>query len=123
MERVRYFVVLHDKQWKISFADKHYGPYRTQRDAIRVAVDAAHKAEGDAQVLVQGQNNQFRTEWTYGNDPYPPPDARDRNPQVQAPSARKGRFSGAALLLCGLGGGLPSRSRSRFGFVRLWRHA
>jgi hypothetical protein len=23
-------------------------------------------------VLVQGQNNQFRTEWTYGHDPYPP---------------------------------------------------
>src|SRR4051812_47328840 len=34
--------------------------------------------------------------------------ARDRNPQVQAPSARRGRFSGAALFLCGLGGGLVS---------------
>lgn len=73
MQRVQYFVVLHEGQWKISFNGKHYGPYDTQRAAIRAAVDAAHKAAGDAQVLVQGQDNKFRTEWTYGNDPYPPP--------------------------------------------------
>jgi hypothetical protein len=24
-------------------------------------------------VLVQNRENQFRTEWSYGNDPYPPP--------------------------------------------------
>jgi hypothetical protein len=23
-------------------------------------------------VLVQNRENQFRTEWSYGNDPYPP---------------------------------------------------
>ncbi|HEU4357295.1 MAG TPA: DUF2188 domain-containing protein [Xanthobacteraceae bacterium] len=60
----------------MSFDGKHYGPYRTQADAIRAALDTAHKAGKNghgAQVLVQGQNNQFRTEWTYGNDPYPPP--------------------------------------------------
>jgi hypothetical protein len=73
MARAQYFVVLHDSQWKISFQGQHYGPYRTQREAIRVAVDAAYKAKGDAQVLVQGQDNKFRTEWSYGNDPYPPP--------------------------------------------------
>jgi hypothetical protein len=76
MARAQYVVVLHENQWKIKFDGKHYGPYGTQRDAIRAAVDAAHtsgKGGHDAQVLVQGQNNQFRTEWTYGNDPYPPP--------------------------------------------------
>jgi hypothetical protein len=75
MARAHYFVVLHQGEWKINLDGKHYGPYTTQRDAIRAAVDAAHKAgqQGhDAQVLVQGENNQFRTEWTYGNDPYPP---------------------------------------------------
>lgn len=75
MARAQYVVVLHQSQWKISFEGKHYGPYSTQKDAIRVAVDAAHSsgAKGhDAQVLIQGENNQFRTEWTYGNDPYPP---------------------------------------------------
>jgi hypothetical protein len=75
MARAQYFVVLHHGEWKISFEGKHYGPYRTQADAVRAAVDTAHKAGNDghdAQVLVQGQNNQFRTEWTYGHDPYPP---------------------------------------------------
>jgi hypothetical protein len=75
-QRVQYYVVLHERQWKISLNGKHHGPYATQRDAIRTAVDAAHKSgkDGhDAQVLVQGRDNQFRTEWTYGHDPYPPP--------------------------------------------------
>jgi hypothetical protein len=73
--RIQYFVVFHENEWKISLNGKHYGPYQTQANAIRAAVDAAHIEGGkgnDAQVLVQGQNNQFRTEWTYGNDPYPP---------------------------------------------------
>lgn len=76
MARAQYFVVLHNGEWKVSFDGKHYGPYRTQAGAIRAAVDAAQatgKKGQDAQVLVQGQNNQFRTEWTYGHDPYPPP--------------------------------------------------
>lgn len=75
MARARYFVVLDGGEWKISYEQKHYGPYPTQKAAIRAAVDAAHKAgEGghDAQVLIQGTDNQFRTEWTYGHDPYPP---------------------------------------------------
>ena len=58
--------------WKIKSKGVHYGPYPTQKDAIRAAVDAAHVAglEGlDGQVLLQ---DQFRIEWTYGQDPYPP---------------------------------------------------
>ncbi|MGN6307143.1 MAG: DUF2188 domain-containing protein [Mesorhizobium sp.] len=75
MARAQYIVVHHNGQWKISYNGQHYGPYDTQKAAIRVAVDAAHKAgkDGhDAQVLVQGQDSRFRTEWTYGHDPYPP---------------------------------------------------
>ena len=75
MARAVYYVVLHQGEWKISYGGQHFGPYPTQARAIRVAVDAAHdsgKKGNDAQVLVQGQNNQFRTEWTYGHDPYPP---------------------------------------------------
>lgn len=77
MARLQYFVVKHDGQWKIKFEGQHYGPYGTgtQKDAIKEAVDTAHKSGAlghDAQVLVQGENNQFRTEWTYGHDPYPP---------------------------------------------------
>lgn len=75
MARAQYYIVLHDGQWKINFNKQHYGLYTTQGAAIRAAVDAAHQSGGkgvDAQVLVQSKNNQFRTEWTYGNDPYPP---------------------------------------------------
>lgn len=63
--------------WKISYGDnKVAGPYATQKEAISSAVDAAHKAgktnPDGAQVLIQGTDGQFRTEWTYGSDPYPP---------------------------------------------------
>lgn len=70
-----YFVVRHQNEWKISFEGKHFGPYSTQAAAVRVAIDTAHKigTNGDnAQVLVQGLDSKFRTEWTYGKDPYPP---------------------------------------------------
>lgn len=77
MARTQYFVVLHEGEWKISLNGKHFGPYSTQAKAIRTAVDAAHdegkKNRDGAQVLVQGTDHKFRTEWTYGNDPYPPP--------------------------------------------------
>src|SRR5262245_39854579 len=67
------FVVFRDQgQWKIKSNDVHYGPYAPQRDAIRAVVDAAHDAGRiglHGQVLLQ---DQFRTEWTYGKDPYPP---------------------------------------------------
>lgn len=75
MARLAYYVVYHENQWKVKFEGKHYGPYNTQKAAIKEAVDTAHKAGKighDAQVLIQGTNNQFRTEWTYGHDPYPP---------------------------------------------------
>lgn len=75
MARNEYYVVNHQSEWKISYNGKHYGSYTTQKNAIKAAVDAAHKAGekgSDAQVLVQGTDSKFRTEWTYGNDPYPP---------------------------------------------------
>ena len=76
MARAHYYVVHKQGQWWIELDGKHYGPYSTQKAAIKDAVDSAHssgKNGHDAQVRVQGQNNQFRTEWTYGDDPYPPP--------------------------------------------------
>ncbi len=75
MARTQYFVVLHDGKWKIKLGDQHYGPYASQAAAIDIAVNTANKAglEGhEAQVLVQGEDHQFRTEWTYGRDPFPP---------------------------------------------------
>lgn len=76
MPRAQYYVVFHQRQWRINLEGQHYGPYYTQADAIRAAVDAAHESGWnghDAQVFVQGRDNRFRVEWTYGHDPYPPP--------------------------------------------------
>ena len=38
----QYFIVNDNNEWKISFKDKHYGPYDTQQDAIEAATDAAY---------------------------------------------------------------------------------
>ena len=75
MARAHYYVVHKGGQWFISLDGKEYGPYNTQKAAYTDAVNAAHTSGGnghDAQVLIQGANNQWRTEWTYGHDPYPP---------------------------------------------------
>jgi hypothetical protein len=68
MERIKYFVTLKNGQWFVVLQGKHHGPYDTQHDAIEAAVQAAHQTP-NSQVLVQGENNQIRTEWTYGHDP------------------------------------------------------
>ncbi|BAR63652.1 hypothetical protein ACVIWV_010250 [Bradyrhizobium diazoefficiens] len=75
MARIQHIVTLHNDEWTVVVNGKHSAPYATQKEAIRAAVDAAHadgKAGHDAQVLVQRENHQFRMEWTYGHDPYPP---------------------------------------------------
>jgi hypothetical protein len=71
----QYFVVHHQNEWKIKHNGKHSDPYPTQKAAIQVAVSRAKNSEGggkNAQVLVQDEHHTFRTEWTYGKDPYPP---------------------------------------------------
>jgi hypothetical protein len=47
MARDVYHVVKHQGEWKITYNQKHYGPYDSQRKAIAVAVDTAHKAGGN----------------------------------------------------------------------------
>jgi hypothetical protein len=68
MERIKYFVTLKNGLWHVRLTGKDYGPYATQHAAIEDAVKHAHGTP-HSQVLVQGENNQFRTEWTYGQDP------------------------------------------------------
>ena len=77
MPRAQYVVAKQEGEWKITFGGKQFGPYTTEKAAIRAAVDAAHgtgKLGYDAQVVSLGEDNKRRTEWTYGQDPYPPKD-------------------------------------------------
>jgi hypothetical protein len=73
MAAEQYFIVHDNNEWKISFKEKHYGPYATQQEAIEAAIDAAY-AMGeigiDAQVLVQDADHKVRTEWSYGQNFY-----------------------------------------------------
>ena len=76
MPRDQYFVVLHEGKWKITHNGSHSHPYATQQDALDAAIDAAKTAYDHgrlSQVLVQGENMEFREEWTYGKDPFPTP--------------------------------------------------
>ncbi|MBB4399254.1 hypothetical protein GGD62_008405 [Bradyrhizobium sp. ERR14] len=74
MTGVQYFVTRHKGQWAVSLKDVYSGPYATEQEAIGVAVESAHKqgqAGNDAEVIVQGHDKRFRSEWVYGRDPYP----------------------------------------------------
>ena len=71
MASEQYFIIFENNEWKISFKDKHYGPYPNQQEAIEAAVDAAHAMGAigiDAQVLTQDAENNLKTEWTYGQN-------------------------------------------------------
>lgn len=75
MPRIQYVVVQHQGKWTVSVQHKYYGSFDTQKQAYKQAVDWAHeqgKLNHDSQVLIQGTDGKFRTEWTYGHDPYPP---------------------------------------------------
>lgn len=38
MKRTQYFVVQHNGEWKITLNGKHYGPYATQKAALKEAM-------------------------------------------------------------------------------------
>ena len=43
MPDARYYLVRDDEGWMIKFEDEHYGPYASQDDALRLALDAASR--------------------------------------------------------------------------------
>jgi hypothetical protein len=73
--RTRYLVVRQEDVWFIKFDGEDYGPYRSEREAMLFAVDAANKLgeQGEeTQVLVMDENGALQPRWTHGHDPYPP---------------------------------------------------
>lgn len=77
MAKDLYFVLLHEKQWNIKCGDEYLGSYDTREAAIKHAIDKAQKAgevnpDGAEVRVLRTFNTEFRREWTYGKDPYPP---------------------------------------------------
>ncbi len=71
----RYLVVGQNDMWLIKFEGDEYGPYKSEREALLFAIDAAHKLgeQGeDAQVLLIDESGEAQPAWTYGQDAYPP---------------------------------------------------
>ena len=73
--RKRIFVLSSGNQWKVQCEHCTAAEFRsTQAEAIKLARShvASLPAGTLSQILIQGANGQYRTEWTYGNDPFPP---------------------------------------------------
>ena len=74
MRSMRYFVFRQQGVWAVKHGDRVCCAFSSQADAIRAAIETAHDF-GDqfngAEVLLQGEDDEYRTVWTYGQDPYP----------------------------------------------------
>jgi hypothetical protein len=73
--RIRYLVVREGDVWFIKFDGEEYGPYKTEREAMLFAIDAAHKlgAQGEpTEVLLVDEAGDLQPAWTSGQDAYPP---------------------------------------------------
>jgi hypothetical protein len=73
--RVRYLVVRHEDEWVIKFEGEEFGPYKSQREAMLFAIDAAHKLglqDEPTEVLLMGDAGEAKPAWNYGEPPYPP---------------------------------------------------
>ena len=71
--RACYLVVRQEDLWFIKFAGEEYGPYKTEREAMLFAIDAAQKLgeQGEeTQVLLKGANGNTLAVWTHGQHPY-----------------------------------------------------
>ena len=73
--RTRYLVMRQEDVWFITFNGEEFGPYRSEREAMLFATDAAHKLGElgeETQVFRVDENGAAAPVWTYGIDPYPP---------------------------------------------------
>jgi hypothetical protein len=71
--RARYLIVRQGDLWFIKFAGEDYGPYKTEREAMLLAINAAQKLgeQGEeTQVLLSGDNGKALEVWSYGQHPF-----------------------------------------------------
>ena len=70
-----YWVERQEDVWFIGFDGADYGPYKTEREALLFAVDAAKTLGEQGEetwVLLVDENGDVQPAWTFGQDPYPP---------------------------------------------------
>jgi len=75
MERRKLYVSPSGDRWKVhEGGSKVHGYFHTQGNAINFARRFLSKFRAGmlSQILVQRPDGRFRTEWTYGSDPFPP---------------------------------------------------
>jgi len=70
MELVRYRILKNEEGYEIELRSRSFGPYATEREAVRAAVEVARNRAGDgrsAEVVVD-ENGTLRTEWPRGRE-------------------------------------------------------
>ena len=75
-DRKRLFVSPDGTQWKVQWEGGNVDSRHPTQGAAITRARAVVKSLGAgavSQILVQRPDGQFREEWTYGKDPYPPP--------------------------------------------------
>lgn len=72
MARNVYRVVPDGEDWKVTHAGQTLSTHTNKDDAIETARTVA-KANQPSQVVVHKQDGTIQTEYTYGDDPFPPP--------------------------------------------------
>lgn len=75
MARQVIYVLSHETKWKVECDHCTEQPIKdTQSDAIKAAKKHVAELPGGtlSQIIVQGEDGKWLTEWTYGEDPFPP---------------------------------------------------
>lgn len=71
MARNRYWVVPAGTNWQVKFKQQVLSSHLTKSNAIEAGRKEA-KANQPSQLTILKQDGTIETEYTYGNDPYPP---------------------------------------------------
>lgn len=68
------YVVTFGSKWKVKCDHCKEEVKDTQAEAIKVAREHVGSLPAGtlSQIIVQGRDSKFITEWTYGRDPFPP---------------------------------------------------
>ena len=71
--KVYHVVPNQDKGWRVEFegAQRASSAHDTKAEAIKAARQYATNAQ-PSQVIIHGMDGVIQTEYTYGDDPYPP---------------------------------------------------